>query len=244
MKVTIVGMWSSFPKNNEPSSGYLVEKDDATVLIDAGSGVAAHVQDYISIHDLHHLILTHYHHDHAGDLEAFMQARRLARRFKHRKRHLNLYGPGTGEPVRLMRRARHSKFHQIKPDSKFQIGPLKFEFHRTAHPVETYAVKVTDDTGAIFVYTSDSSYNAGLVRFAFGADLLFTDCSFYEGFDARTDGHMNAAEAGRLAEKSDAALTVLTNLPHRGALEALLDSAVQQGGKGIRLAEAGMVFNI
>lgn len=24
MKVTIVGMWSSFPKNNEPSSGYQI----------------------------------------------------------------------------------------------------------------------------------------------------------------------------------------------------------------------------
>lgn len=244
MKVTIVGMWSSFPKNNEPSSGYLIEQDDVTVLIDAGSGVAAHIQDYISIHDIDHIILSHYHHDHAGDLEAFMQARRLARRFKHRKQNLNLYGPETGEHVKLMRRARYSKFHPIKAKSKFEIGPLKFDFHRNAHPVETYAIRVMDDTGATFVYTSDSSYNAGLVRFAFGADLLFTDCSFYEGFDARTDGHMNAGEAGRLAAKSDAALTVLTNLPHRGALEALLDSANQQGGKEIKLAEAGMVFNI
>lgn len=244
MKITIVGMWSSFPKNNEPSSGYLIEKDDISVLIDAGSGVAAHVQDYKSIHDIHHIILTHYHHDHAGDLEAFMQARRLARRFKYRKQNLNLYGPETGDPVKLMRRARFSKFHPLKPKKKIQIGPLKFEFHRNAHPVETYAVRVTDGTGATFVYTSDSSYNASLVRFAFGADLLFTDCSFYEGFDARVEGHMNASEAGRLAAKSDAARTVLTNLPHRGALEALLDSARQHHAADIQLAEAGMVFNI
>lgn len=244
MKITVVGLWNSFPKNNEATSGYLLEKDGFSVLIDAGSGVAAHVQDYISIHDIHHIILTHYHHDHAADLEAFMLARRLAGRFKHRNQLLNLYGPESGEPVRLMKRAKFSKFHAIRKNSKVEIGPFKFDFHRNVHPAETYAVRTVDDSGSTFVYTSDSSYNTGLVRFAFGADLLVTDCSFYEGFDARTDGHMNAGEAGLLAARSDARLTILTNLPHRGALEALLDSAKQHGKEEIQLAEAGMVLNI
>src|SRR5699024_7980259 len=105
MKITVVGLWNSFPKNNEATSGYLLEKDGFSVLIDAGSGIAAHVQDYISIHDIHHIILTHYNHDHAADLEAFMLSRKLAGRFKHRNQRLNLYGPESGEPVRLMKRA-------------------------------------------------------------------------------------------------------------------------------------------
>ena len=244
MKITVVGLWNSFPKNNEATSGYLLEKDGVTVLIDTGSGIAAHVQDYISIHDIHHIILTHYHHDHAADLEAFMLARRLAGRFNHRNQHLNLYGPENGEPAKLMKRAKYSKFHAIKKHSKFEIGPFKFDFHRNTHPGETYAVRAVDDLGSTLVYTSDSSYNAGLLRFAFGADLLLTDCSFYEGFDARSEGHMNAGEAGLLAAKSDAGMTILTNLPHRGALEALLDSAKQHGKEDIQLAEAGMVINI
>src|SRR5699024_3862605 len=244
MKITIVGMWNSFPKNNEATSGYLLEKDGFTVLIDTGSGIAAHVQDYIGIHDIHHIILTHYHHDHAADVAAFMLARRLAGRFNHRSQHLNLYGPDSGAAVKLLKQAKYSNFHTIRKNSKFEIGPFKFDFHRTAHPVETYAVRAVDDSGSTLVYTSDSSYNAGLIRFAFGADLLLTDCSFYEGFDARSEGHMNAGEAGRLAAKSDAGLTILTNLPHRGALEALLDSAKQHGKEEIQLAEAGMVLNI
>lgn len=36
---------------------------------------------------------------------------------------------------------------------------------------------------------------------------------------------MNAEEVGWLAEKSDAVLTLLANLPHHGELEVLLDSA-------------------
>ena len=60
----------------------------------------------------------------------------------------------------------------------------------------------------------------------------------------KSDEHMNAGEAGLLAAKSDAGMTILTNLPHRGALEALLDSAKQHGKEDIQLAEAGMVINI
>ena len=59
MKCTIVGMWGGFPKKNGPTSGYLVEKDGFAILLDAGSGVAAHVQNYIELNKLHHLSLIH-----------------------------------------------------------------------------------------------------------------------------------------------------------------------------------------
>lgn len=244
MKVTIVGMWNGFPKNTEAASGYLIEKDGVTILLDAGSGIASHVQEFISIHELNHIILTHYHHDHAGDLEAFMLARKIARQLKRRDLDLNLYGPESGEAVKLMKRAKYSRYHPVTARSKYEIGPFKIDFHRNSHSVETYAVRIFDDSGSTLVYTSDSSYQASLVRFAFGADLLLIDSSFYEGFDARSEGHMNAEEAGRLAARADANLTVLTNLPHHGALEVLLDSAKQHPVGEIRLAEAGMIIDI
>lgn len=50
-------------------------------------------------------------------------------------------------------------------------------------PVETYAVRVTDDTGATLVLHLIQVTAAALIRFAFGADLLIADCSMYEGSD-------------------------------------------------------------
>lgn len=235
-------MWNSYPKGNEPASGYLVDKDGFNVLLDAGSGVAAHVQQYINIHDIHHIVLTHYHHDHAGDLEAFMHARKIARELKQRNQNLNLYGPESGEVVKFMKRARYSRYHPITDQGRYEIGPLKIDFHRNSHAVETYAVRIMDDTGATMVYTSDSDYLTSLARFSFGADLLITDCSMYE--DIHANGHMNAEEAGRLAERSDAQLTLLANLPHHGNLQTLLVKARQYEARDIQLAEAGMVVKL
>ncbi|MFB9860269.1 MBL fold metallo-hydrolase [Salinicoccus siamensis] len=244
MKVTIVGMWNSFPKYSEPTSGCLMQKNGVNLLIDAGSGVAGQVQKYVDIHTIDHIFLTHYHHDHAGDIQAFVLARKLAREHKKTDRNLKVYGPEGGLPVREIRRARYSTFQPIRAQKTYTVGPFKLEFHRNEHSTETYAIRVTDDTGAVLVYTSDTCYRGSLVRFAFGADLLITDCRLYEGYDGKVEGHMNAEEAGRLASKADATETILTNLPHHGALEVLLDSAKQHRVKKIRLAEAGMQVEI
>ena len=244
MKVTIVGMWNSFPNGMEPTSGYLVEQDGVRILIDAGSGIAGHIQKYISIHDLDYIFLSHYHHDHAGDIEAFMLARKLARQLGRVDRNLKIYGPESGTLAKTVRRAKYSTFLPIRAQKIYTIGPFKLEFHRTEHAVETYAIKVTDNNGAVFVYTSDTCYRGSLVRFSFGADLLITDSKLYEGYDGKVEGHMNAEEAGRLASKADAQLTILSNLPHHGEMEVLLDSAKQHPVGNIRLAEAGMTIEI
>ncbi|MCG1010018.1 MBL fold metallo-hydrolase [Salinicoccus sp. ID82-1] len=244
MKVIIIGMWNSFPKGLEPTSGYLIQKDGVSILLDAGSGVAANVQKYTSIHDIDHIFLSHYHHDHAGDIEAFMLARKMARQLKRVDRNLKIYGPESGTIVKTIRRAKYSTFMPIRAQKHYTVGPFQIEFHRNEHPVETYAMRVTDNEGSVFVHTSDSSYRGSLVRFAFGADLLIIDCKLYEGFDGKVDGHMNAEQAGRLASKSDAQMTLLANLPHHGELEVLLDSAKQHPTNVVRLAEAGMKIEI
>ncbi|GAB3063248.1 MBL fold metallo-hydrolase [Salinicoccus sesuvii] len=240
MKVIIVGMWNSFPKGPEPTSGYLIQKDGVSILLDAGSGIASSVQKYVSIHDIDHIFLSHYHHDHSGDIQAFMLARKMARQLRRVDRNLKVYGPENGPLVKTIRRAKYSTFMPVRAQKNYTVGPFHIDFHRNDHPVETYAIRVTDNEGAVFVHTSDSSYLSSLMRFAFGADILVIDCKLYEGFDGRVDGHMNAEQAGRLASKADAQLTILANLPHHGELEVLLDSARQHPTNTIRLAEAGM----
>ena len=244
MKVTIIGMWNSFPNGTEPTSGYLLEKDGFRILLDAGSGIAGGIQKYINIHDLDYIILSHYHHDHAGDAEAFMLARRVARQLKRVDRNLKIYGPESGAAAKAIRRMKYTTFLPVKAHKAYTIGPFRFEFHRNEHSVETYAIRVTDKEGAVCVYTSDTCYRGSLVRFSFGADLLLVDSKLYEGFDGKVEGHMNAEEAGRLASKADVQQTVLTNLPHHGEREVLLDSAKQHPAGKIMLAEAGMTVEI
>ena len=244
MKCTIVGMWGGFPKKNEPTSGYLVEKDGFAILLDAGSGVAANVQNYIELNELHHLFISHYHYDHSVDLGAFMFGRMIGTYIGGTKKHLNIYGPADGDVAGQVEKTDFNTFHPYDENSTVNVGPFTVTFHKNTHPVETYAMKITDDEGQVLVYTADSSYEDSLTRFAQNADVLITECSHYEGEDAERLGHMNAEEAALLADKSGAKKVVLSHLPHYGNLQELLQTVKSAGIEEAVLAETGMEIEV
>lgn len=244
MKCTIVGMWGGFPKRNAPTSGYLIEKDGFRVMLDAGSGVAAHVQNYVDLNDLHHVFISHYHYDHASDLGTFLFSRMINTQIGRVDKDLNIYGPADEDVKRQVDKVKHNTFHPYGADSTFRIGPFSFSFHRNAHSVETYAMRITDDDGGVLVYTADTAYRKSLVKFAEGADVLITECSLYAGEDGEPMGHMNAEDVGMLAEKSGARKVVLSHLPHYGNIEELAGTFRKSGaGEGV-LAEAGMEIEV
>lgn len=237
-------MWSGFPKKNEPTSGYLIEKDECSILIDAGSGVAAHVQNYIDLNQLHHIVLSHYHYDHSVDLGAFLFARMINMYMGRVNQVLNIYGPSDQDVEKQVNDVKLNTFHPYNKDSKLNIGPFSIEFHKNTHAVETYAMRITDDEGQVLIYTADTSYMDGLVDFAQNADVLITECSVYAEEDGAKMGHMNAEEAGVFAAKAGARRTVLTHLPHYGNVDELRASAEQAGAKNVELAAAGSEINI
>lgn len=244
MKCTVVGMWSGFPKKNEPTSGYLIEKNGFAILLDAGSGITAHVQNYIDLNDLHHIVLSHYHYDHSADLGSFLFARMISMYMKRVDDELNIYGPNDGIIADQVSEVELNRFHPYDKDSKFDLGPFSIEFHKNTHAVETYAMRITDDEGKVLVYTADTSYTESLINFAEDADILITECSVYEGEDGEMMGHMNAKEAGGLAAKAGVHRTVLSHLPHYGDLNELKVSAEKAGAENTELAEAGMEIEV
>ncbi|WP_179287239.1 MBL fold metallo-hydrolase [Salinicoccus roseus] len=244
MKCTVVGMWGGFPKQNGPTSGYLVEKDGFSILLDAGSGVAAHVQNYIDLNDLHHIFLTHYHYDHSVGIGSFLFGRMISTQLGRVDKTLNFYGPGDKGVEAQVNKVRNNTFHAYGKDSTFKVGPFSIEFHKNAHTVETYAMRITDDDGRVLVYTADTSYRKSLVRFAEDADVLISECSLYAGEDGEKMGHMNAEEVGGLAAKAGVGKLVLSHLPHYGNLDELLASAKSAGGENVVLAEVGMEIEV
>lgn len=244
MKCTIVGMWGGFPKRNEPTSGYLIEKDGFAILLDAGSGVAAHVQNHIELNELHHLFISHYHYDHAVDIGAFLFGRLIGTYIDQADKHLNIYGPADDDVTRQVEETQFNTFHPYDKNSAINVGPFTVTFHKNTHPVETYAMKITDDAGRTLVYTADTSYEDSLAHFAQNADILITECSHYEGEDAERLGHMNAEEVAVLAGKSGAKKVVLSHLPHYGELEELLQTVRSAGMEEVVLAETGMEIEV
>lgn len=237
-------MWGGFPKKSEPTSGYLIEKDGFSILLDAGSGVAAHVQNYIDLNDLHHIFLSHYHYDHAVDIGAFLFGRKISTHLGKVEKTLNFYGPADKGVAGQVRKAKQNLFHPYDKDSIFEISPFSIIFHKNTHTVETYAMKIIDDDGRVLVYTADTSYRKSLVRFAEAADVLLSECSLYAGEDGERMGHMNAEEVGSLAAKAGVGRLILSHLPHYGNVDELAASAEAAGGENVSLAKTGMVIEV
>lgn len=244
MKCTVIGMWGGFPEKDEGTSGYLIEKDGFHILLDTGSGVAAHVQNYVELNDLHHIVMSHYHNDHSVDLGAFLFGRMINMFMGRIDTELNIYGPDDEKIIDQINDVKLSQFHPYDDQSTLNIGPFTIEFHRNNHPVETYAMRITDDEGKVLVYTADSSYMDSLVAFSEGADALIIECNNYEGEDAARLGHMNAEEAGRFAVKAGVKRTVLTHLPHYGDVNELKVSAEAAGAENVELAKVDMEIDI
>lgn len=244
MKCTVIGMWGGFPEKDEPTSGYLIEKDGFHILLDTGSGVAAHVQNYVELNDLHHIVMSHYHYDHSVDLGAFLFGRMINMFMGRIDTELNIYGPDDQKIIDQVNDVKLSRFHSYDASSQLNIGPFTIEFHRNNHPVETYAMRITDDEGKVLVYTADSSYMDSLVQFSEGADVLITECNSYEGEDAARLGHMNAEEAGLFSSRAGVKRTILTHLPHYGDVHELTESAEKAGAENVELAQVDQVIEI
>lgn len=68
MKLTVLGNQGAAPGAGGVCSGYLLENDNAKVLIDCGSGVLANLQKVCKVSELDAIILTHLHSDHMSDM--------------------------------------------------------------------------------------------------------------------------------------------------------------------------------
>ncbi|WP_342599196.1 MBL fold metallo-hydrolase [Psychrobacillus sp. FSL H8-0483] len=243
MECRVIGMWGGFPKKNGPCSGYLIQHEGFSLLIDCGSGVLTELQNYIDLNDINHVILTHYHYDHFSDIGAYLFSRLVNTDLGRAGEELCVYGPEDEGMQKQVEDVAYSRFTSFNEKSKLEIGPFTCTFMRNIHPVEAYSAKIVCDNKSI-VFTSDTSFTNDLISFAANSDLLITECSLYEGMDGAASGHMTSEHAGILAYQSNAKKVLLTHLPHYGDLNDLLVSAKKQGNENIELAESGMLIKL
>ncbi|WEG12019.1 MBL fold metallo-hydrolase [Pullulanibacillus sp. KACC 23026] len=240
MKLTVVGFWGGFPGKDEATSGYLLEADGFSLLLDCGSGVLSKLQHFTEIENLDALWLSHYHHDHIADLGPLYFARLIKGQLQDKKGPFPIYGHTLDqEGFQLLTNEEVTKGVAYEGTDTLTIGPFQLTFVKTIHPAPCYAARITYNEKVI-VYTADTAIFPELYSFAEGADLLIAECSLYEGQDGAAFGHMTSAEVAELAEKAKVKDVLLTHLPHYGDHQELLQRVKQQhkGGQ-VSLAETG-----
>ncbi|MFS8650591.1 MAG: MBL fold metallo-hydrolase, partial [Caldibacillus sp.] len=129
------------------------------------------------------------------------------------------------------------------PTKPLEIGPFTIHFLETNHSVPCFALRIEAD-GKSLVYTGDSAYTDAFIDFVRDADLLLSECNFYDGMDGSTAGHMNSKDAATIAAKGNVKQLVLTHLPHFGDVEKLPQEAKKYFSGPVHLAKKGQVWNI
>ncbi len=212
MKITVIGNCGPYPGAGRACSGYLIESGDAKILLDCGSGVLGKLQNYCSIDEITHVILSHLHYDHMGDMMVFRYSIEGKAKRGGKLRPVKLYLPSEPKDVyeKLISKDVFD-YAAITEDLSLNIGELHVSFAKVNHPITCYAVRIQQDS-RIFVYSGDTSYTKSLVEFARNADILLCDAGLLSKDKKSKDApHLTAYEAGIIARESDVKRLLLTH---------------------------------
>lgn len=243
-EVTILGSSGMFATAERACSGYLLEFGGVPIWMDAGAGTWQRLVRHTDYQSLGGIILTHRHPDHTTDVFQCYHARQFG-------------GPEPLDPLPLWtteetmgRLVGFSNecgdafdFRTIQGGDRIDVAGSNVSFYAMAHPPETLGVRVEYD-GGVLAYSSDTGPDGDFAALAGDANVFICEATFQD-VDGGWEGHLSAADAGRIARDVGCACLVLTHLPpgrdHSRSLAEARDAA---GGVEVLLAEDGMRLEV
>lgn len=250
MRLHILGSSGGYPAPDNPCSGFLLERGETRIWMDAGTGTMAAVQRIVPLEHIDALVISHVHADHCADLFTLYVALRFRMEGALRKplwaprevweivpRFLDPYGGG---PLKL---EEAFDFHPLEDGCEAEIAGVRFRCARTDHPVETLALRAEVD-GAALVYSADTGPGADLTDFTRGADLLVCEATYQDALMG-APVHLSARQAGELAHRASVRTLALTHLwPTFDPQISLAEARDAAGEARVELARPGGVFEV
>jgi ribonuclease BN (tRNA processing enzyme) len=233
VKLTVLGCSGSMPGPDSPASGYLIEADGYTLVLDLGHGAFGALQRYIDPGSVDAIVVSHLHADHCIDLTAYIVALRYgAARYRVRmpEGRIPLIGPaGTRDRIEAAYDpyARKLGLHELfgfSTPASGELGPFALSFALMNHPVATNAVRVTHGDRTL-VYSADTGESDALVSLAHGADVLLCEASIGPDEESIPDLHLTGKQAGQHADRAGVDRLIVTHVPPWGSRQVAADEA-------------------
>ena len=260
--LTIVGCSGSMSGPESPASSYLLQAPYAdrtfSLILDLGPGAFGALYRYLDPSQVDALGLSHLHPDHCLDLCGYYVAACYSPTAPWPRR--PLFGP-AGTPQRLARAYnvalvsdagrepvpgidQHFDFAVWQP--RQQVGPFTIETVLVDHPVEAYAVRVTENIprGGAMVFSGDTGPCAALVELARGADLLLAEAAFLNGSNNPRGLHLTGRQAAEAGAAAGVGAVLLTHIPPWHDPDQVLAEATPHFDGPVSLAVTGGVWHI
>ena len=263
MRITVLGKSPAWQDVAGACSGYLVQDQGYTVLLDCGNGVFSKLRRVCDYVDVNAVLITHLHADHFLDLVPFSYALTYA----PRQQPVPVAGwPGTSTPAHpdlYVPAGAAAVFRQIvgawgnedlienafelreyeAPD-QLSVGPFKVRFCQVPHFTITFAVELSRNGGGRMTFGADCSPNEELVRFARDTDVLLIEATLPRPERTGDRGHLTPREAGEHGRRARAKRLVLTHFSDELDPEWVRAEAVDAYGGPLELAREGATYTV
>lgn len=176
------------------SSSVAIEFDGVWVLIDCPHPIRKMIREAASLahvaldaDDIHTVLLTHLHADHASGIEglayySFFRLQRRARIAAHPEVAEQLWSGHLAGSMGRLRVTPDRPMQETKLDdyielahlsetSPVHVGPFEVRCRKTIHPIPTTALRVSAG-GRTLGYSSDTSFDPSLIAWLEDADLI------------------------------------------------------------------------
>jgi ribonuclease BN (tRNA processing enzyme) len=220
-RVTILGSGTCVPSVTRSACAVLVETGQAAILLDIGPGTMHRLLEAgRSVFQISHLLLSHFHPDHSGELVPFL----FANKYPGPSLRTGCLTLVAGEGITGFFNGLKAVFGEwiLLPPHQFDLVSLgvseseQLAFNdfkvRTApvsHRPESLAYRITGPDGRSVVYSGDTDESEALVMLAQGADVLICESAMPD--ELKTPGHLTPSAAGRIAARASVGKLVLTH---------------------------------
>lgn len=205
LSLAVLGCDGSWPGPGGAGSGYVVSTEKTCLVVDAGPGTFARLQQRLDPAAVDAVVLSHHHPDHWTDLLMMESHARWALG----RTGLPVYAPaGLAERSGLAGSPSFA-WHEVTGGDSALVGELGLTFRRTDHSFETLAVRI-DGPRCSLGYSADTGPGWPLADLGSGLDLVMCEATYtmeHEG----TARHLSGRQAGQQARAARARRLVLTH---------------------------------
>lgn len=248
--LVIVGCGTAAPDGERACSGYWLANGDCRILFDCGPGVVHNLARFqLPWPQLTHLVVSHFHNDHIGDVPMLLFALQYGTR-PLRRAPFTVIGP-VGIRARMDAMAAAFGEHVSAPTFPLEIreirdgdtvdaGAIELRAMHTPHTPASlaYRARAADYTMG---YTGDTGPSEPVGDFMRGVDDLIAECSLPD--DEALDIHLSPASLASLARRANPRRLVLTHVYPQLDRERIPGLLQEHGWNGsCRVAADGMVL--
>jgi ribonuclease BN (tRNA processing enzyme) len=243
VRLTVLGGGGVWPTPAAGCSGYLVESDGYTVLIDPGYASLPALIEHGDPLTIDAVLISHGHPDHCADLNPLLRCRAL--RDDPPPALPAFCPPGALDAVLALDRPGMLddavRVHEFEPGAAFTLGPFEIRTALLPHSRPNAGMRISAADGTL-VYTGDSGPSDDLVDLARDADLLLAEATYPDRVpDDLAATLSSATDRAAEAHRAGVGRLILTHLAPDGYPDGALDAARVVFAGRIDIARPGLV---